>query len=361
MRRDAAGDDRRLTRARRVSPGGALFCQVSRELSPGEVLLASAMPPPGSPPSVKEEPLYPAALHSDIQLLPQQAGMAAILATAVVNSEYSATVVARCDSCSALSGRQVGVQLRSSPSRPESIWPQSADESPTNHVSRLCFRLSEDIFPCKDCGIWYRSERNLQAHLMYYCASRQKAPGAASSPPQDKPKESYPNERICPFPQCNKSCPSASSLEIHMRTHSGKSTTSAGVTHTQTLLSSLSCGPVDGSAWPTGERPFVCLICLSAFTTKANCERHLKVHTDTLNGVCHGCGFVSTTRDILYSHLVTSHMVCQPGSHSEVYSPGPGLPKVPVSTGRCFVIFENWPAAFRQPASCRHSRLRTAS
>eukprot|EP00066_Takifugu_rubripes_P010719 XP_003978765.1 PREDICTED: zinc finger protein ZFPM1-like [Takifugu rubripes] len=206
------------------------------------------MPPPGSscsPPSVKEEPLYPAALHSDIQLLPQQAGMAAILATAVVN---------------------------------------------------------KDIFPCKDCGIWYRSERNLQAHLMYYCASRQKAPSAASSPPQDKPKESYPNERVCPFPQCNKSCPSASSLEIHMRTHSG-------------------------------ERPFVCLICLSAFTTKANCERHLKVHTDTLNGVCHGCGFVSTTRDILYSHLVTSHMVCQPGSHSEVYSPGPGLPKVPVSTG----------------------------
>uniref|UniRef100_A0A3B4FDK1 Zinc finger protein, FOG family member 1 n=1 Tax=Pundamilia nyererei TaxID=303518 RepID=A0A3B4FDK1_9CICH len=237
------------------SQGEDLFCKVMKELTAGERLVAFVSPVPlgspspvaqGSPPLslvahkqpvVKEEPSYPAALHSEIQLLPQQAGMAAILATAVVN---------------------------------------------------------KDIFPCKDCGIWYRSERNLQAHLMYYCASRQKQPAAASSPPQDKPKESYPNERICPFPQCNKSCPSASSLEIHMRTHSG-------------------------------ERPFVCLICLSAFTTKANCERHLKVHTDTLNGVCHGCGFVSTTRDILYSHLVTSHMVCQPGSRSEVYSPGPGL------------------------------------
>ncbi|XP_030282429.1 zinc finger protein ZFPM1 isoform X2 [Sparus aurata] len=245
------------------SQGDELFCKVTRELAAGEGLLASLAPPQGSSssplaqhspplslitqkqPVVKEEPLYPTVLRSDIQLLPQQAGMAAILATAVVN---------------------------------------------------------KDIFPCKDCGIWYRSERNLQAHLMYYCASRQKQPAAASSPPQDKPKESYPNERICPFPQCNKSCPSASSLEIHMRTHSG-------------------------------ERPFVCLICLSAFTTKANCERHLKVHTDTLNGVCHGCGFVSTTRDILYSHLVTSHMVCQPGSRSEVYSPGPGLPKLPLSTG----------------------------
>lgn len=93
--------------------------------------------------------------------------------------------------------------------------------------------LSEDIFPCKDCGIWYRSERNLQAHLMYYCASRQKQPAAASSPPQDKPKESYPNERICPFPQCNKSCPSASSLEIHMRTHSGESKIYIYVKHTK--------------------------------------------------------------------------------------------------------------------------------
>ena len=85
--------------------GEDLFCKVTRELGAGERLLASLSPPPGSSsspldqlspplslvtqkkPLVKEEPLYPAVLHSDIQLLPQQAGMAAILATAVVNSE----------------------------------------------------------------------------------------------------------------------------------------------------------------------------------------------------------------------------------------------------------------------------------
>ncbi|XP_035275022.1 zinc finger protein ZFPM1 isoform X2 [Anguilla anguilla] len=233
--------------------GQELYCKVTQELHAGDRLLATLFGPTmeerstatetHNAPVKEEEPAYPAALHSEIQLLPQQAGMAAILATAVIN---------------------------------------------------------KDIFPCKDCGIWYRSERNLQAHLMYYCASRQKQDPA--SPPPEKPRDSYPNERVCPFPHCNKSCPSASSLEIHMRTHSG-------------------------------ERPFVCLICLSAFTTKANCERHLKVHTDTLNGVCHGCGFVSTTRDILYSHLVTCHMVCQPGSRSEVYSPGPGLPPLPLATG----------------------------
>ncbi|KYO34564.1 zinc finger protein ZFPM1 [Alligator mississippiensis] len=217
-----------------------IWCKTTQAVREGEPLSAIVMTEPQAIPNhtVKPEPgdvPYPATLHSDIQLLPQQAGMAAILATAVVN---------------------------------------------------------KDVFPCKDCGIWYRSERNLQAHLMYYCASRQ---SSASPAADEKPKETYPNERVCPFPQCKKSCPSASSLEIHMRSHSG-------------------------------ERPFVCLICLSAFTTKANCERHLKVHTDTLNGVCHSCGFISTTRDILYSHLVTNHMICQPGSKGEVYSPGPGLP-----------------------------------
>ncbi|NXX74676.1 FOG1 protein, partial [Urocolius indicus] len=221
----------------------ALWCRTTRALGEAEAVCAfvvaepAAIPDPPLP-AVKPEPgdpPYPATLRSDIQLLPQQAGMAAILATAVVN---------------------------------------------------------KDVFPCKDCGIWYRSERNLQAHLMYYCASRQSAGSPAL---EEKPKETYPNERVCPFPQCKKSCPSASSLEIHMRSHSG-------------------------------ERPFVCLICLSAFTTKANCERHLKVHTDTLNGICHSCGFISTTRDILYSHLVTNHMICQPGSKGEVYSPGPALP-----------------------------------
>ncbi|XP_033897031.3 zinc finger protein ZFPM1-like isoform X1 [Acipenser ruthenus] len=225
------------------SKGDELYCKTSQVIPEGESVTAVLVSGQGEGSSpLKTESTYPAALHPDIQLLPQQAGMAAILATAVVN---------------------------------------------------------KDIFPCKDCGIWYRSARNLQAHLMYYCASRQKQ---NSSPPPEKPKDSYPNERVCPFPHCNKSCPSTSSLEIHMRTHSG-------------------------------ERPFVCLICLSAFTTKANCERHLKVHTDTLNGICHGCGFVSTTRDILYSHLVTNHMLCQPGSKSEVYTPGPGLPVLPLTAG----------------------------
>ncbi|XP_042825082.1 zinc finger protein ZFPM1 isoform X1 [Panthera tigris] len=221
----------------------ALWCRVTKPVPAGRLLgvLLTAAEPRGTPSHpVKEEPAEPecpAPSHTDIQLLPQQAGMASILATAVIN---------------------------------------------------------KDVFPCKDCGIWYRSERNLQAHLLYYCASRQTT-GSPAAAADEKPKDTYPNERVCPFPQCRKSCPSASSLEIHMRSHSG-------------------------------ERPFVCLICLSAFTTKANCERHLKVHTDTLSGVCHSCGFISTTRDILYSHLVTNHMVCQPGSKAEIYSPGAGHP-----------------------------------
>ncbi|XP_011827823.1 PREDICTED: zinc finger protein ZFPM1 [Mandrillus leucophaeus] len=241
----------------------ALWCRVTKPVPAGGLLSVLLTAEPRSTPShpVKKEPAEPTcpAPAHDLQLLPQQAGMASILATAVIN---------------------------------------------------------KDVFPCKDCGIWYRSERNLQAHLLYYCASRQGAGSPAAAATDEKPKETYPNERVCPFPQCRKSCPSASSLEIHMRSHSG-------------------------------ERPFVCLICLSAFTTKANCERHLKVHTDTLSGVCHSCGFISTTRDILYSHLVTNHMVCQPGSKGEIYSPGAGhpatkLPPAPLLKNlHCFPLLFN--------------------
>uniref|UniRef100_A0A8D2LEA8 Zinc finger protein, FOG family member 1 n=1 Tax=Varanus komodoensis TaxID=61221 RepID=A0A8D2LEA8_VARKO len=145
----------------------SIFCKTTKPIPEGEPLSAFVMAEPMGIPNhaVKTEAggaAYPAVLPPEIQLLPQQAGMAAILATAVVN---------------------------------------------------------KDVFPCKDCGIWYRSERNLQAHLMYYCASRQ---SAASPTVDDKPKDVYPNERVCPFPQCKKSCPSASSLEIHMRSHSGE-------------------------------------------------------------------------------------------------------------------------------------------
>lgn len=49
---------------------------------------------PHSTPShpVKKEPAEPecpAPSHTDIQLLPQQAGMASILATAIINSKYT--------------------------------------------------------------------------------------------------------------------------------------------------------------------------------------------------------------------------------------------------------------------------------
>ncbi|KAJ8344312.1 hypothetical protein SKAU_G00316410 [Synaphobranchus kaupii] len=220
------------------SQGEELYCKVIKAVPAGDCLLARLPEPTPTETHnapVKQEELAPP--HPEIHLLPQQAGMAAILATAVIN---------------------------------------------------------KDVFPCKACGIWYRSERNLQAHLQYYCASRKQDP--ASPPPE------HPSEHVCPLAHCSKSCPSASALEIHARAHSG-------------------------------ERPFLCLICMSAFTTKANCERHLKVHTDAHSGTCHSCGFVSSTRDILYSHVVTCHMACQPGSHSEGSSPGPGVPPLLLKTG----------------------------
>ncbi|XP_027476158.2 zinc finger protein ZFPM1 isoform X6 [Zalophus californianus] len=129
-------------------------------------------------------------------------------------------------------------------------------------------------------------------------AARPPAP-RPQQPPPTSPRRPTPTSASAPFPSAARAAPAPAPWR-------------------STCAATAPCVP--------GERPFVCLICLSAFTTKANCERHLKVHTDTLSGVCHSCGFISTTRDILYSHLVTNHMVCQPGSKAEIYSPGAGHP-----------------------------------
>lgn len=193
----------------------ALWCRTTRALREDEPLSAFVVAEPPAVPNhgVKAEPgesPYPAALHSDIQLLPQQAGMAAILATAVVNSESRGH-----RGGTRGEGHTEGHTGRDTQHHSPARAPQAVPQAMS-----LSLLSTEDVFPCKDCGIWYRSERNLQAHLMYYCASRQSA-GAGSPALDEKPKETYPNERVCPFPQCKKSCPSASSLEIHMRSHSG--------------------------------------------------------------------------------------------------------------------------------------------
>lgn len=75
-----------------ASTDEGIWCKTTQAVREGEPLSAIVMTEPQAIPNhtVKPEPgdvPYPATLHSDIQLLPQQAGMAAILATAVVNSK----------------------------------------------------------------------------------------------------------------------------------------------------------------------------------------------------------------------------------------------------------------------------------
>ncbi|GCC30685.1 hypothetical protein chiPu_0009139 [Chiloscyllium punctatum] len=143
--------------------GGQLWCTMTKMLSEGEELVAFAVEFDSRLQAVSQmaitEGMYPARLLDTIQLLPQQAAMASILPTAIVN---------------------------------------------------------KDIFPCKSCGIWYRSERNLQAHLMYYCSGRQREASSLS-----EEKEAGPLQQPCPYPHCNKSFPNARALETHMNSHSG--------------------------------------------------------------------------------------------------------------------------------------------
>ncbi|XP_005382056.1 PREDICTED: zinc finger protein ZFPM2 [Chinchilla lanigera] len=147
------------------SKGGQLWCTTTKAISEGEELIAFMVDFDSRLQAASQmalaEGMYPARLLDSIPLLPQQAAMASILPTAIVN---------------------------------------------------------KDIFPCKSCGIWYRSERNLQAHLMYYCSGRQREAAPVSEETEDgAPQVSS----LCPFPQCTKSFPSARALEMHLSSHSG--------------------------------------------------------------------------------------------------------------------------------------------
>ncbi|XP_056619006.1 zinc finger protein ZFPM2a isoform X1 [Triplophysa dalaica] len=147
------------------SKGGQLWCTTTKNMMEGEELLAFAVDFDSRLQAVNQmslgEGMYPARLLDTIQLLPQQAAMASILPTAIVN---------------------------------------------------------KDIFPCKACGIWYRSERNLQAHLMYYCSGRQREP---DNVPEETDANSHQTPSNCPFPQCTKSFSSPRALEMHLSSHSG--------------------------------------------------------------------------------------------------------------------------------------------
>ncbi|XDV34455.1 hypothetical protein PO909_004613 [Leuciscus waleckii] len=103
--------------------------------------------------------MYPARQLDSIQLLPQQAAMASILPGAIIN---------------------------------------------------------KDIFLCKACGIWFRSERNLQAHLMYYCSGRQREPEMVA---EKNTNISHQMLRNCTYPQCNMSFAGSHALEMHLSTH----------------------------------------------------------------------------------------------------------------------------------------------
>uniref|UniRef100_A0A6I8PHJ7 Zinc finger protein ZFPM2 n=1 Tax=Ornithorhynchus anatinus TaxID=9258 RepID=A0A6I8PHJ7_ORNAN len=147
------------------SKGGQLWCTTTKAISEGEELIAFVVDFDSRLQAASQmsltEGMYPARLLDSIQLLPQQAAMASILPTAIVN---------------------------------------------------------KDIFPCKSCGIWYRSERNLQAHLMYYCSGRQREGAQLSEENEDG---AHQISSVCPFPQCTKSFSNARALEMHLNSHSG--------------------------------------------------------------------------------------------------------------------------------------------
>ncbi|XP_051949178.1 zinc finger protein ZFPM2b [Xyrauchen texanus] len=145
------------------SKGGHVWCSTTKNMMEGEELAACVVDLQFHLQMAAQTPygqgMFPARLLDSIQLLPQQAAMASILPGAIIN---------------------------------------------------------KDIFPCKTCGIWFRNEKNLQAHLMYYCSGRQRDPEMAS---EKNDNISHQMLRSCTYPQCNMSFAGSHALEMHLSTH----------------------------------------------------------------------------------------------------------------------------------------------
>ena len=115
-----------------------------------------------------------------------------------------------------------------------------------NQNFNICLLLGE--FPCRLCPAVYPNLRALKGHNKEHLGK----------PPY-----------ICNVGTCTYSSNDKSTLTRHMRTH-------------------------------TGEKPFECKLCNYGFTTKANCERHLKNK--------HG----KTSRDAIRTSIIVHESECDP-------------------------------------------------
>ncbi|XP_076864486.1 zinc finger protein ZFPM2b isoform X2 [Brachyhypopomus gauderio] len=202
---------------------GHVWCSTTRSVMEGEELTACAVDvgveiqPAGPDPCTQGT--YPARLLDGIQLLPQQAAMASILPNAIVN---------------------------------------------------------KDIFPCKTCGIWFRSERNLQAHLMYYCSGRQREPDTSGEKHSDT---GHQMTRLCTYPQCNMSFSGSHALEMHLSTHAAFK-----------------------SEEPPAGSSLKCTICDHTADTLATLQPHILSHLSQVGLRCGRCHFTFQTLRELTKH-----------------------------------------------------------
>uniref|UniRef100_UPI00398F7DBA zinc finger protein ZFPM2a isoform X3 n=1 Tax=Pristiophorus japonicus TaxID=55135 RepID=UPI00398F7DBA len=131
------------------SKGGQLWCTMTKMLSEGEELVAFAVEFDSRLQAVSQmaitEGMYPARLLDTIQLLPQQAAMASILPTAIVNSlkveeSLSASASLKCTICEYMADNVLSFQ---------------------HHVLT---HLTPAAFKCSHCHFGFQSHRKLLQH-----------------------------------------------------------------------------------------------------------------------------------------------------------------------------------------------------
>nr|XP_027228472.1 zinc finger protein 300-like [Penaeus vannamei] len=137
-----------------------------------------------------------------------------------------------------------------------------------NLQSHMEIHSDRTLFECSVCNKQFKVKKNYEAHLLNH---EETTSGLMEKAAENTNLEKARNQRAqCTV--CGKWVVSQSSLETHMRSH-------------------------------TGERPFKCDRCNNAFMRKGDMLRHMKSHTGEKPYVCHYCSATFSRKDKLAFHI----------------------------------------------------------
>lgn len=155
---------------------------------------------------------------------------------------------------------------------------------------------------CDACGARFLRRNVLERHQAHYCTGRsvdcEAVPKTGMLPMRE---EKSPVEHRCT--ECGEIADSIWALELHVRAHRKRyACTICENRYTERFM--LQAHVLSAHV---GIRPYRCLVCAAAFTMKAHCERHCRMHLRIQHFECADCGYMFRNDSDKQTHQTGGH------------------------------------------------------